>query len=102
MCQIRHADRMPKDDGITTKAYCPSSSEVDEALTARRAFKQYLRHGELAKLDNLERKSLSAFSFGNNGFLLAPERSNSAATERLVGGLAVSLDVLALPGMTVA
>ena len=27
-------------------------------------------------LDHFEKKSLSAFSFGNNGFLLAPEMSN--------------------------
>lgn len=32
MCRIRHTDRVPKDDGITTKEYLPSSSKIDEAL----------------------------------------------------------------------
>lgn len=30
MCAVRHAERVPKDDGVT-KAYLPSSGELDEA-----------------------------------------------------------------------
>lgn len=76
MCRVRRALNMPRDDGLRTTEYVPGSGEIDEALAARRAFKQMIRHGDVAKLDNLERKSLSAFSFGNNGFLSPPERSN--------------------------
>jgi hypothetical protein len=55
---------------------CRSPEKIDEALGARRAFKAMLRHGDVARLDNFERKSLSSFSFGTNGFLLPPKRSN--------------------------
>src|SRR5215472_15671772 len=34
------------------------------------------RHADMGKLDAAERKSLSAFSMGNTGFLLAPELSS--------------------------
>jgi HK97 family phage major capsid protein len=34
------------------------------------------RHGDVGRLDHLEKKGLSSFSFGTNGFLLAPEMSN--------------------------
>lgn len=62
MCVIKHALTVPKDDGIRTE-YVPDSGAIDEALAARRAFKKMLRHGDPNRLDNLERKSLSAFSF---------------------------------------
>jgi HK97 family phage major capsid protein len=75
MCNIRCTLTVPKDDGMTTE-YVPGGSEVDEAMAARRAFRQMIRHGDTSRLDNFERKSLSAFSFGNNGFLLPPERSS--------------------------
>jgi hypothetical protein len=35
-----------------------------------------IRHGDVLRFDNFERKSLSAFQFGTNGFILPPERSN--------------------------
>jgi HK97 family phage major capsid protein len=73
MCAIRHAERVPKDDGIN-KAYNPSSGEIDEALAARRPFSHAVRHGSPAKLDAFEQKSLSAFSFAVTGMLLPPER----------------------------
>jgi HK97 family phage major capsid protein len=76
MCHIRRALTVPKCDGVSTTEYIPGSSEVDEAMAARRAFKAMLRHGDVSRLDNFERKSLSSFSFGSNGFLLPPERSN--------------------------
>lgn len=73
MCKVRHAERVPKDDGVT-KAYSPSSVEIDEALAARRAFSHVIRHGDASKLDAFEQKSLSAFSFAGTGMLLPPER----------------------------
>jgi HK97 family phage major capsid protein len=73
MCAIRHAERVPKDDGVT-KTYLPSSGEIDEALAARRAFSHVVRHGSPSKLDAFEQKSLSAFSFAGTGMLLPPER----------------------------
>jgi hypothetical protein len=54
----------------------PSPSHVDEALAARRGLHALIRHGDMNKLDAFERKSLSAFSFGTNAFMMAPEMSN--------------------------
>lgn len=76
LCEIRHFDRSPKADAITTKSYEPGSDEIDEAIAATRGFQKILRHGDINRLDNLERKSLSAFAFGTNGFMLSPVRAN--------------------------
>jgi HK97 family phage major capsid protein len=73
MCKVRHGERVPKDDGVT-KVYSPSSSEIDEALAARRAFSHVIRHGDARKLDAYVQKSLSAFSFAQSGMLMPPER----------------------------
>jgi hypothetical protein len=77
MCHVRRALTVPKADGMTTE-YVPGGNEIDEAMGARRAFRAMLRQGNVNRLDNFERKSLPSFSFGNNGFLLPPERSNIA------------------------
>ncbi|HEY2526649.1 MAG TPA: hypothetical protein VGJ20_01675 [Xanthobacteraceae bacterium] len=76
LCAIRHFDRSPKADAITTKSYEPGGAEIDEAMAATRRFRKILRHGDINQLDGLERKSLSAFTFGNNGFLLSPVRAS--------------------------
>jgi HK97 family phage major capsid protein len=75
MCRTRRALNTPKIDAGISDDYVPASNEIDDALLARKAIKKVFRTGE-ARLDHLEKKSLSSFSFGNNGFLLAPEMSN--------------------------
>jgi HK97 family phage major capsid protein len=75
MCKVRRALNTPKIDAGISDDYTPTSNEIDDALLARKAIKKVFRTGE-ARLDHLERKSLSAFSFGSNGFLLAPEMSS--------------------------
>jgi hypothetical protein len=63
MCKIRRtALTVPKIDGGVCDDYVPSSSEVDEALTARKALKALFRNGD-ARLDHLRKKCLSSFSF---------------------------------------
>jgi HK97 family phage major capsid protein len=73
MCRMKHALDVPK---VETSEYVPSSAQVDAAIAARRGLRQMIRHGDINKLDAFERKSLSAFSFGTNQFLMAPEMSN--------------------------
>ena len=75
MCKTRHNERLPKSDLLTTE-YTPSSTEIEEAIVARRALPSLMRHGNLDRFDGSIRKALSSFSFGSNGFLLPPERSN--------------------------
>jgi hypothetical protein len=46
-------------------------------LLHRKALRNLIRYGDLARLDQLERKSLTSFSFGANSFILAPEMSST-------------------------
>jgi hypothetical protein len=73
MCRVKHALDVPK---IETCEYVPSSAHIDAAIAARRGLRALIRHGGMNKLDAFERKSLSAFSFGTNQFMMAPEMSN--------------------------
>jgi HK97 family phage major capsid protein len=75
LCRIRRSLTVPKLDIGVADDYAPSSSEIDEALAARKALKSLFRNGE-ARLDHLQKKSLSSFSFGTNAFLLPPEMSS--------------------------
>jgi hypothetical protein len=75
MCCIKHALDVPK---IETTEYVPSSAQIDAALAAKRGLSALIRHGDMNKLDSMERKSLSAFSFGTNQFLLPPQMASQA------------------------
>ena len=73
MCKIRHAERVPRVEGVE-KAYEPSSAEIEEALAARRGFSHTILHGSTATCDPFAQKSLSAFGFAGTGMLAPPER----------------------------
>jgi hypothetical protein len=75
LCRIKHALDVPK---IETTEYIPGSAQVDAALAARRGLLALIRHGDMNRLDSFERKSLSAFSFGTNQFLLPPQMVSQA------------------------
>lgn len=79
LCIIKHDLQQPKNDG-TQPGYEPSSQEIDDALTARKAMNSLLRHGNLDRLDNLEKKSLTSFSFGSNQYILPPQWSSRILT----------------------
>jgi hypothetical protein len=78
LCRHRRNLTIPKvDTGVPDPDdYTTTPAEIDEALLCRKAMRSLFRHGDIGRLDHLEKKSLSSFSFGNNGFLLAPEMSN--------------------------
>jgi hypothetical protein len=67
MCVIKHNLTVPKNDGNSAE-YVPSSGEIDEAITARKALKVLFRHGDPARLEQTFRKSLTSFSFSGNSF----------------------------------
>jgi HK97 family phage major capsid protein len=73
-CQVKHDLATPKNDGVSAE-YVPSPSEIDNALLARKALRGLFRHGNVDRLDNLEKKSLTSFAFGSNQFFLTPEMS---------------------------
>src|SRR5262245_48921051 len=70
-CVLRRNITVPKSDGNTV-IYLPSPTEIDEARTACRGLRNLWRLSDPNRLDQLERKSLSSFSFGTNEFLLPP------------------------------
>lgn len=74
-CVVKHDIQVPKVDG-SQPIYVPSPQEIDTAPVARKALKSLLRHGNLDRIDNLEKKSLTSFSLGSNQFILAPQMSN--------------------------
>ena len=76
LCHNRRALTIPKIDADVSDNYTPTSAEVDQALIHRKAIKALFRHGDATRLEPTFQKSLSAFSFGASGFLLAPEQSN--------------------------
>ena len=51
-------------------AWTPSGDEISEAIRARKALRSLWRHGDVGRLEALERKSLTSFSFGSSGFVL--------------------------------
>jgi HK97 family phage major capsid protein len=74
-CMTKHALTVPKNDGHAA-LYVPSSSEVEDATLATKAIRSLFRHGNIERLDNLERKSLTSFAFGSNQFVLPPQMSD--------------------------
>jgi hypothetical protein len=69
LCRNWHDLQVPKD--ADSAAYTPSSSEVEKAMLACLAMKAMLRHGDIARLEVAERKSLTSFSFGNTGWIVS-------------------------------
>jgi HK97 family phage major capsid protein len=91
-CHTKHEISVPKNDG-RAPLYTPSSCEVDEAVLATKALRSLFRHGNVDRLDNLEKKSLTSFAFGSNQFVLPPQMS-----DRVLSCLVDPTDVSGLMG----
>jgi len=66
-------------EGDATAAdYVPSSTEIQTTMRARQGLKARFRVGHIDRVEPEFRKALSSFSFGNNGFLLAPQEARRA------------------------
>jgi HK97 family phage major capsid protein len=91
MCVDRHAWRNQKNEGGRWVEYRPGSDEVDEALSAMQAWRSILRHGDLQRLDDIERKALTSFSFGSAGWVVPPQVST-----RILSCLTDPTDVLSM------
>jgi HK97 family phage major capsid protein len=75
MCQARFNWQHQKIEGRPL-AYHPSSAEIDDAVSAQKALRAIMRHGDFARLDHIEQKSLSSFSFAGSGWVVSPEMSS--------------------------
>jgi HK97 family phage major capsid protein len=74
LCQIRKA--MVAEGDATAADYTPGSTEIQTAMRARQGLKALMRTGNVDRIEPEFRKALSAFSFGTNQFMMAPEMSN--------------------------
>jgi hypothetical protein len=90
MCLDRHAWRNQKNEGRWVE-YVPGGAEVDEALNAMQAWRSILRHDDIQRLDDIERKALSSFSFGSAGWVTPPRVST-----RILSCLTDPTDVLSM------
>ena len=75
-CRTRRALTIPKIEANASLDYSATPGEIDEAMTAKKAMRALLRHGDPSRLEPTEKKSLSSFAFGSNSFILAPQISN--------------------------
>src|SRR5262249_5539630 len=75
LLEQRYYNRQTKHDGMVVEPNF-SSEEISEAQTAIRGLHALLHATSIDQLPFDQRKALSAFSFGSQGFLLAPEMSN--------------------------
>jgi HK97 family phage major capsid protein len=90
MCQDRQSWQHPNEEGRWIE-YQPNGTEIDEAINAHKAWRSIIRHGDMQRLDDLERKSLSSFSFGSSGWVVPPQVSS-----RVLSCLIDPTDVLSM------
>jgi len=90
MCCDRYGWQHQKNEGRFVE-YHPGGDEIDEAITAQQAWRNILRHGDIHRLEDLERKSLSAFSFGKTGWAIPP-----VVSSRILSCLTDPTDVLSM------
>lgn len=78
LLELKHGLKHPKVDPDFPLTF--KDAEVDEARLAVKTLRRVLKMSnidtDLARLGDAERKALSSFSFGGNGFILAPEMSS--------------------------
>lgn len=78
LLELKHGLKHPKVDPDFPMSF--KDADVDEARlavkTLRRVMKMANLENDLGRLSDAERKALSSFSFGGNGFILAPEMSS--------------------------
>ncbi|MBR0778547.1 phage major capsid protein [Bradyrhizobium diazoefficiens] len=72
---VRHGESHPKFD---PHSYVPTKEDITDGENAIKAWRPFLRHGNLDRLTDVERKSLSAFSFAGaaGSFFLPPTLSD--------------------------
>jgi len=77
MCCDRYGWQHQRNEGRGFIEFHPSADEIAEAITAQKAWRAMLRHGDIQRLDPLEQKSLSSFAFSNAGWVVPPFVSRS-------------------------
>lgn len=71
---LKHSLKIPKHD--SQNPFVASEDAISEALVHIKAVRNLMHYTDLGHLPDNQRKALSSFSFGSNGFLLPPEMSD--------------------------
>lgn len=74
MLEHKHQLKVVKKD--PEHPFDPTDDQIKEAIVANKAINALMNTTDIANLPADYRKALSAFNFGSNGFILAPQMSN--------------------------
>ncbi|OSI33030.1 hypothetical protein [Bradyrhizobium canariense] len=73
LLKLKHDLKIPKTDAQLP--FVPSEDAINEAKNHIDAIKALMRSADVGRLPDFQRKALSSFSFGSNGFILPVEMS---------------------------
>src|SRR5262249_7980296 len=76
LLEFKHFSTMTKHDPMLGGPHF-TGEQIEEAKAAIRGLRQLMHSTSIDQVGPNERKALSAFSFGSQGFILAPEMSNT-------------------------
>ena len=71
LLELKHALKIPKLD--VQHPFSASEDQINEAMAHINAIKALMKTTDHSRLPDIQRKALSSFSFGSNGFLLPVE-----------------------------
>jgi len=89
LLELKHALKIPKRDA--QHPFVASEDQIAEAKTHIDAIRALMHTTDIGSLPDLQRKALSSFSFGSNGFILPPTMS-----DRILSCLVDQTDVTSL------
>jgi HK97 family phage major capsid protein len=93
LLELKHGMQHPKRD--PDFPFAPKDSDIDEARLAVKTLRRVMHmanlDNDMARLSDAERKALSTFNFGSNGFILAPEMASTV--------LSCLEDITDIPGL---
>jgi len=96
LLRLKHELKIVKKDA--DHPFTASEEQIAEASIAVKAMAELMNTTDVANLSNEYRKALTAFSFGSNGFILAPQMS-----DRVLSCLVDQTDVAGIMGnMTIS
>jgi hypothetical protein len=100
LLELKHALKIPKRDA--QHPFVASEDQIAEAKTHIDAIRALMHTTDIGSLPDIQRKALSAFSFGSNGFILPPTMMK---LQRKIEQLEIAAHVndwLSSPGPTAA
>jgi HK97 family phage major capsid protein len=76
LLEYKHYDKFNKQQHVFEQPFKPTDEQIAEAEVAVKGMRALMHTTNIDSLPSEYRKALSAFTFGSQGFILAPELSN--------------------------